>query len=244
MSPIAFRALRVPALFILLPTLMAANCKPAPPDIEEIDQSAVQDVKLPLTVVSLDPSVGRADESFPATLYGSGFLEGAKVQVGPSSATARFVDENTLDLTIPALAEGTYDVTVSNPDATSSTLRAGLRIEAGSAVDCSFARLHFAYDQSALTPESAATLDAFLPCYQASTASLRLEGHADSRGTIDYNLALGTRRAHAVERHLAAGGIAGGRFDITSYGEEKPLDRAQNEEAYAQNRRVDVYVGR
>jgi outer membrane protein OmpA-like peptidoglycan-associated protein len=231
MSRMLLRSLRIPGLILLTPALMAANCKPKPPEVDEIDQSAVQDVKVALTVASLDPSVGKADESFPATLYGAGFLEGAKVKVGETAVSARFVDENTLDLTVPGLAEGTYDVIVNNPDAVSSTLRSGLRIEAGTSIDCSFARLQFGYDQAKLTPESLATLDSFLPCYQATTAVLRVEGHADSRGTTDYNLALGTRRAHAVERHLAAGGIVGSRFDITSYGEEKPLDRSQNEEA-------------
>ncbi|TNE90325.1 MAG: DUF2125 domain-containing protein [Deltaproteobacteria bacterium] len=238
------RALRFTTILLLTPALMAANCKRQPEEEpDKVGDGDVQDVGNELTVVSIDPSVGKADKAFPATLYGSGFVDGATVKVGESTAKSNVLDPNTMDLTVPGMAVGTYDLVVTNPNGAKSTLRSALRIEAESSVDCSFARLHFGYDQAQLTPESTKTLDTYMPCYSATTAQIRLEGHADSRGTTDYNLALGTRRAHAVERHLIAGGIPASRLKSTSYGEERPLDRGYTEEAYAKNRRVDVYVG-
>ena len=71
---------------------------------------------------------------------------------------------------------------------------------------------------------------------------LRIEGHCDERGSNEYNLALGQRRAEAVRRYLVSYGVDVGRFATISYGEERPTDRASNEEAWAQNRRAEFRV--
>ena len=68
---------------------------------------------------------------------------------------------------------------------------------------------------------------------------VRLEGNCDQRGTAEYNLALGQKRADAVKSFLEGLGIARGRLETISYGFERPADRGQNEAAYAKNRRVD-----
>ena len=67
---------------------------------------------------------------------------------------------------------------------------------------------------------------------------LRLEGHADERGTREYNLALGERRANAIRAYLVAQGASRTQIDVISYGEEKPADGGHNERAWAMNRRV------
>jgi peptidoglycan-associated lipoprotein len=67
---------------------------------------------------------------------------------------------------------------------------------------------------------------------------VKLEGHADERGTPEYNIALGERRAMAVSRYLQASGVEAGQISIVSYGEEKPEILGQSEEAYAKNRRA------
>src|SRR5690606_18576741 len=67
---------------------------------------------------------------------------------------------------------------------------------------------------------------------------VQLEGHCDERGTAEYNLALGARRARAVYDLLLSYGISGSRIETISYGEEVPLDPGQNEEAWSRNRRV------
>jgi len=71
---------------------------------------------------------------------------------------------------------------------------------------------------------------------------LRIEGNADERGSNEYNLALGQRRAEAVRRYLLSYGLEAGRFSTISYGEERPLVRASNEQAWAQNRRDDFAI--
>ncbi|HLV77529.1 MAG TPA: peptidoglycan-associated lipoprotein Pal [Marinobacter sp.] len=69
---------------------------------------------------------------------------------------------------------------------------------------------------------------------------VRLEGHADERGTKEYNLALGERRANSVERFLIVNGASRGQIETVSYGEEKPAVRGATESAHAQNRRVEL----
>ena len=69
---------------------------------------------------------------------------------------------------------------------------------------------------------------------------IRLEGHADERGTREYNLALGERRAAAIRAYLVMKGVSRSQIEVVSYGEEKPTDPRHNEVAWAQNRRVEI----
>ncbi|MEX1196315.1 MAG: peptidoglycan-associated lipoprotein Pal [Pseudohongiellaceae bacterium] len=69
---------------------------------------------------------------------------------------------------------------------------------------------------------------------------IRLEGHADERGTREYNLALGERRANSIRDFLIVNGASRSQIETVSYGEERPAERGQTEEAYAQNRRVEI----
>ncbi len=75
-----------------------------------------------------------------------------------------------------------------------------------------------------------------------STARLSIEGHCDERGTNEYNLALGDRRAKAVKDYLVSFGVASGRIDIISFGEEKSVCKEQTEECWAKNRRAHFTV--
>ena len=96
----------------------------------------------------------------------------------------------------------------------------------------------FAFDSSQLSSDAMATLDrqaAFLnakPSYR-----VKIEGHADERGTREYNLALGERRASATRDYLVARGVDGSRIRIVSYGKERPAVVGSNEDAWAKNRR-------
>jgi peptidoglycan-associated lipoprotein len=97
----------------------------------------------------------------------------------------------------------------------------------------------FALDSYGLDEETRATLDrqaAWLTQFPAVRATI--EGHCDERGTREYNLALGERRANAVKNYLAAQGVDAGRMTVISYGKERPLVDGQTEEAWAQNRRA------
>jgi peptidoglycan-associated lipoprotein len=101
-------------------------------------------------------------------------------------------------------------------------------------------RIHFAYDVSELTTESQTTLRAKLPALRADGAlRLRIEGHADERGSTEYNLALGLRRARAAQEYLAAFGIDASRLAVETLGEDRPLDRGHDERAWSVNRRAE-----
>jgi peptidoglycan-associated lipoprotein len=102
-------------------------------------------------------------------------------------------------------------------------------------------RVHFEFDSSALDEENRRIVEAHARYLVANpTLRVTLEGHADERGTREYNLALGERRAQAVERVMRILGVSAGRLTTTSYGEEKPLAPEHNESAWALNRRVEI----
>jgi peptidoglycan-associated lipoprotein len=104
-------------------------------------------------------------------------------------------------------------------------------------------RVFFAFDRSDITPESQQILARqadWLRRYPNVTVTI--EGHADERGTREYNLALGERRAQAVKNVLGASGIPAARISTISYGKERPAVVGSSEEAYAQNRRAVTTV--
>jgi peptidoglycan-associated lipoprotein len=104
-------------------------------------------------------------------------------------------------------------------------------------------RVHFDFDKSDIRPDAAEVLQRKVTVLREYPGvELRIEGHCDERGSNEYNLALGQRRAEAVRRYLVSYGVDVGRFATISYGEERPTARASNEEAWAQNRRAEFRV--
>ena len=100
--------------------------------------------------------------------------------------------------------------------------------------------VQFEYDRSTLTSEAKKDLDGNANWIKTNPkASIQIEGHCDNRGTIEYNLALGERRAQAVKNYLVGLGVEADRLNVISYGEEKPLVDADNEEAWSKNRRAN-----
>jgi peptidoglycan-associated lipoprotein len=91
-----------------------------------------------------------------------------------------------------------------------------------------------------LTPESRATLLAHAEKLKGSSAAVRLEGHADERGSREYNMALGEKRAKAVKEFLTLQGVKAASLETVSYGEERPVATGHEETSYSQNRRVEV----
>jgi peptidoglycan-associated lipoprotein len=103
--------------------------------------------------------------------------------------------------------------------------------------------VHFDYDQSDVRPDARAALDAKIPIMQANpNVTIRIAGHTDERGSDEYNLALGQRRAAAAKRYLVERGIAESRIETISYGEERPVAQGSDEDAWAQNRRAEFEV--
>lgn len=99
---------------------------------------------------------------------------------------------------------------------------------------------YFDLDKDALRPEVTAALDKYVAILRNNSRSVRLEGHGDERGTREYNLALGERRANAVANYLSVNGIGRDRIETVSYGEERPAAPGHDEESWAQNRRVEL----
>ncbi|GMQ95654.1 MAG: hypothetical protein BMS9Abin14_103 [Gammaproteobacteria bacterium] len=101
--------------------------------------------------------------------------------------------------------------------------------------------VYFDYDQSIVLEQDRAILEAHAQYLsQNPGAAVTLEGHTDERGTREYNLALGERRATSVRQFMSLLGASGQQLRTVSYGEERPAARGNNEEAWAQNRRVEI----
>ena len=100
-------------------------------------------------------------------------------------------------------------------------------------------RVFFESDQTTLTPQSRATLDKQVQWLQQySQYTFTVEGHADERGTREYNIALGARRAQAVRDYLVSRGVQGQRMRTISYGKEKPVAICNDISCWSQNRRA------
>ncbi len=102
-------------------------------------------------------------------------------------------------------------------------------------------RVHFAFDSSEIRDEDMPILEAHADFLgEHRNRRMLIEGHTDERGSREYNLALGERRAEAVKRLLMAKGVRSQQLEVVSYGEENPLVSSSNEEAWAQNRRAEL----
>lgn len=101
---------------------------------------------------------------------------------------------------------------------------------------------YFDFDKSTLKSEARAELTAHAERLKEDPQDIRLEGHADERGSREYNMGLGERRAKAVRDFLVLQGVSSSRIEVVSYGEERPAVRGSNENAWEQNRRVEVVI--
>lgn len=100
--------------------------------------------------------------------------------------------------------------------------------------------VNFAYDSSALDAKARGLLKENADWMKTNgKIAIQVEGHCDSRGSVEYNLALGERRAKAVKDYLTSLGVESKRLSIISYGKEKPLELGDSEEVYAKNRRAN-----
>jgi len=105
-------------------------------------------------------------------------------------------------------------------------------------------RVNFEFDKSRITDEAAATLQRKADVLRAHPdLRIAIEGHCDERGSLEYNMALGQRRAQSTMQYLVDLGITGDMFSTVSYGEERPTAQGANEGAWAQNRRAEFVIG-
>jgi peptidoglycan-associated lipoprotein len=131
----------------------------------------------------------------------------------------------------PATSGDTSGATTPTPPATAGTTTGTMQLQIQDAF--------FEYDKSELKPDARAVLtqDAEYLLQNPKTR-VTIEGHCDERGTNEYNLALGDRRARAVRDFLVNYGVEGARIETMSYGEERPFAPGHDESAYSQNRRA------
>jgi len=103
--------------------------------------------------------------------------------------------------------------------------------------------IHFDYDKSNIRSDDAGALDQKVAILQANpNLRIRIHGHCDERGSDEYNLALGNRRAQSAKQYLVSHGIEAGRIDTQSWGEERPLVDGHDESAWSQNRRDEFEI--
>jgi len=103
--------------------------------------------------------------------------------------------------------------------------------------------IHFDFDKYNIRPADEGVLNENAALLKKDPkVKVQIEGHCDERGTIEYNLALGERRANATKKYLVSLGVSADRISTISYGKEKPLDPGHNEEAWAKNRRAHTVI--
>jgi peptidoglycan-associated lipoprotein len=218
--------------------LFATGCPKKPPPPPE---------PAPVSVSSVSPSSGKANRITDVVVRGDGFAEGVQVRVGGRDATGvQWESGQSLKATFPDLAPGSYDVAVRNADGGRATLTGGFKVEAPKVEkpppppECGIVTVYFEFDQSVLTEDSRAKLKANADCIRSKgLGSVRLEGHADERGSTEYNLALGQRRAESARKFLVGLGLSPSSLSVISYGEEKPAAAGSSESSWSQNRRVE-----
>jgi peptidoglycan-associated lipoprotein len=145
--------------------------------------------------------------------------------------------------TVPltSAGEAPANQTVRAPEAVPAEVPISEQQPVKEALPVALERIHFAFDQFALSAEARDSLAGNAVLLQISPdLKVIIEGHCDSRGSDEYNLALGERRAKAARDFLVSLGVASDRLETISYGEELPLDLAANEQAWAKNRRAEL----
>jgi len=128
---------------------------------------------------------------------------------------------------------------------TNEDCRTGQECSNGTCVDrprreCSLEPVRFGFNEASLDRAAQQQLSSLADCIKEQQLKLTLEGHADERGTQEYNLHLSNRRANAVKKYLVDLGVPAGRLDTVGYGEERPADQGHSEDAWAANRRVEL----
>ena len=108
-----------------------------------------------------------------------------------------------------------------------------------STASCDFSPIRFDFNEAKLSSSATNTLAAVADCLKKQNAKVILEGHADERGTDEYNLQLSNRRAASVKRYLLDLGVPNGNMETVGYGDNRPAKSGSNEEAWAANRRVE-----
>lgn len=234
--------LLVSLAFIGIGLSLLPGCKK---DIKDTPEETPVPVETPLVLQSIDPREGFNDQPVAVALTGKGFVNGATVYLGATAIPqVAFVSSSVLRVVIPPGQEpGDYDMKVVNPGGKESTLKAIFRMSKPQPKEiiCDLENVYFDFDASSLSESARTVLQREADCLRKKGyTKLEVSGHADERGSTDYNIALGEHRAVEVKNYLTSLGLSG--IVTISYGEEKPLDLSGGEAAWSKNRRAELRI--
>ena len=198
-----------------------------------------------LRLISVDPDSVLVGVRSPASAVGMGFEDGVVLYIDdvPISGVER-INEESLSFSIPALAQGSHDVKVENPSGESHTLLAAILAEPEEEKlppECKEIVFYFGMDEYKLSEEAQELLNERSNCFSMDY-QYRIEGHCDERGTTQYNITLGLKRAEILQKYLESQGVGNSRIKTVSYGEEKPMLSGHDEESWSKNRRAVIWV--
>ncbi len=178
---------------------------------------------------------------FAFTLLAVGCAKQPVVEETPVPAQPR--QEVVVEQPVRAVQE--TSITDTTADTTVATTAEEAAAEARRAAASGLQRIHFEFDRSDLTEKAKGILVNNAGLLRAAPqVNILIEGHTDERGSDEYNLALGERRAIAARNFLASLGVAADRLRIISYGEEMPMALERNEQAWEKNRRAEFKISR
>jgi peptidoglycan-associated lipoprotein len=236
---------RAAMIGLLLGTLSGCPKKvPPPPPPTDNAPKPVE-----LKVFSVRPNQGKVGLATAVALSGTGFKADAKVSVGSVAVTEMSVNgTESIRATVPAgLKAGVYDVVVM-VDGKEARLQGGFTVvepppkeDTPKNSDCSLTTIYFDFDMSNLSDDARSALQRNVECLKAKNAKrIQVEGHTDERGSTEYNLALGQRRADEVKDYLTSLGL--GTVSAISYGEEQGAVQGSDEDAWSKNRRAEIKI--
>ena len=255
---------KLPIVLTLFPFIFAAKCrKDQKPDagLSEIIPPQQQVIE-PLSpesriqVLGMTPDTVEVGVSFTAQISGIGFFEDSRIYLGEEELyDISYLDSHHFEIGVGPQNLGAYDLRVENSDGGSHTLRAALFVEEGltGSVDgvvvgpefpeeCRDLMLQFGFNEDRLNDNNKQFLKEVQNCFSLAGMNYTIEGHTDERGTTDYNLALGERRASVVKQYLLLAGVPVAQLQTISFGEEQPIDDGSTEEAWKKNRRAVIQI--
>jgi peptidoglycan-associated lipoprotein len=131
----------------------------------------------------------------------------------------------------------------STPQAATTSQEQSTKVEAAATAEASIMDITFDFDKSNIRPDAREILKANAEIFlKAGNSKIVIEGNCDERGTAEYKMALGERRAREAKKYLANLGVKDSRMKTISYGKERPVDAGHNEDAWAKNRRAHFVV--
>lgn len=218
------RSLRLSPLVLVLAAAVACGGNP-PPQPPQINQDSLAAAR------ARQDSIARADS-----------LRRAQQR---NAASAQLCNR-----ALAAITAGNYDQArslykqaQSQYAGTACADRAATELQRLDAVETVAQRIHFAFDKSNITDQAAQILQRKAQALrQYSGFKIQIQGNCDERGSNEYNLALGQRRAESARKYLVSLGISPDRISTISYGEERPIATGHNEQAWAMNRRDDFVI--